>query len=448
MKKLLIIQLDEAYFLYETLLMLDKYRDTLKEFSLTILVRPESLDKIPEGNRPILQGITTKIDDVLKGQFDLSVNLSMNEAAWPLQHQILAQQKIGPEKTEKELIVQDVWSSMLMTLKAKAPFIPFHMQDIYKNILGIKRFPQTPKKKKPVRQIIFGLSNTSFFPAEEQEKLLNLMHSHHPLVYIKDISEHEEVSNLSDVLYIGPATFSSLALCEQEATGIFLTSQFQGFNLIPSQEGHYVVSSQGKTLSADKLISLVDATIARKEAPENFSYALYEVDEENLFGSYLKSLSPSDDTYPVYQSHVVLWNFILNLFDINLEVIKTTASQNQLLKGQIEVLTKLSRLYDYAMSSVDTIHAEAKSKTADHQVIQGHIKNLTEMGEIVDQISQTNSLLRPILDFYRIRRGQNFGNTLLEQSQHSFLTYSEEHQVLKAMLELFTVTLRKNEVSI
>ena len=56
--------------------------------------------------------------------------------------------------------------------------------------------------------------------------------------------------------------------------------------------------------------------------------------------------------------------------------------------------------------------------------------------------------LRPVIDFYRIRRGQNTGTTLLEQTQHTFLTYSEEHQALRALLELFTVTLAKNEVSI
>jgi hypothetical protein len=100
------------------------------------------------------------------------------------------------------------------------------------------------------------------------------------------------------------------------------------------------------------------------------------------------------------------------------------------------------------MSSVDTIHQEAKSNSANNDRIQGHLKNLKEMEVITDQISQTNSFLRPILDFYRIRRGQNLGATLLEQSQHSFLTYSEEHQALKAMLELFSVTLSKNEVSI
>ena len=76
------------------------------------------------------------------------------------------------------------------------------------------------------------------------------------------------------------------------------------------------------------------------------------------------------------------------------------------------------------------------------------VKNLKEMEEIADKISQSHAFLRPILDFYRIRRGQNDGENLLEQAQHSFLTYSEEHQALKAILELFTVTLRKNEVSI
>ena len=100
------------------------------------------------------------------------------------------------------------------------------------------------------------------------------------------------------------------------------------------------------------------------------------------------------------------------------------------------------------MSSVDTIYQEAKSISADNNKIQGHIKNLQEMEVITDKISQSNSFLRPILDFYRIRRGQNAGKTLRDQSQHSFLTYAEEQQALKAMLELFTVTLRKNEVTI
>jgi hypothetical protein len=188
--------------------------------------------------------------------------------------------------------------------------------------------------------------------------------------------------------------------------------------------------------------------IQNKDIPLNFPYAVYQIDEENLFGSFLKSLNSSDDNYPFYQAHVILWNYLLNLFDINLEIISCQSGQIELLKNQVDVLNKLVRLYDYVMTSVDTIYQEAKSISADNNKIQGHIKNLQEMEAITDKISQSNSFLRPVLDVYRIRRGQNEGKTLLDQSQHSFLTYAEEQQALKAMLELFTVTLRKNEVSI
>lgn len=440
--------MDEAYFLFETLVMLDHNRDILKDFELTLLANPEALAKIQDGSEPIIPGITSKVSDILDKEFDLSVNFSMNEVAWPLHTQVKASQKLGPYEKDKQLIVPDAWSSYLLTLKARAPFLTFHMQDIYKNILGIKKISQPQKEHTNYQQVIIGLCNTSFFAATEQEKIMNLIHSHYPNLKIRDISEIDPVSNLSQILYIGPATFDALKICEDGATGIFLFSQFQGFNLLPHNEGHFVVSTKNAQLHADKLMPFINSELQGKDMPENCPYAVYQIDQENLFGSYLRSLNASDDSYPIYQSHVVLWNFILNLFDIHLEIIRCHPGQIELLKIQVKVLEKLIRLYDYAMSSVDTIHHEAKSVSADNDKLQGHIKNLQEIEIISDKISQSHAFLRPILDFYRIRRGQNTGATLLEQAQHSFLTYSEEHQALKAILELFTVTLRKNEVSI
>ena len=428
--------------------MLDKHRDHLKDFQLTVLCNPGALAQIPEGSRPLISGITTRIDAVLKKDFDLSINLSMNEAAWPIQAHILATKKLGPELDDKVLTIPDAWSSYLMTIKARAPFLTFHLQDMYKNILGVKKMPKVKKDHKSYQQIVIGLCNTNFFPADEQEKMMNLVHTKFPNLKIKDISEVEPVSDLSHILYVGPANFEALKICENGANGIFLTSQFQGFNLLPPNEGNYLVSSRTQTLDADKLFAFIAAELTNSDMPTDFAYAAYQIDEQHLFGSYLTSLNESDDNYPVYQSHVVLWNFILNLFDINLEIIRLSSGQIELLKFQLIVLTKLIRLYDYAMSSVDKIHQEAKSQAADNSVIQSHLKNLQEMEVIVDNISQTNSFLRPILDFYKIRRGQNTGDTLLAQAQHSFLTYTEEHQALKALQELFTVTLRKNEVSI
>ena len=440
--------MDEAYFLFETLLMLDQNRDILKNFELTLLVNPHSLAEIQDGSEPIITGITSDVSEVIENKFDLSVNLSMNEISWPLHNQITSEKKIGPYEKDSQLFVSDAWSSYLLTLKARAPFLSFHMQDIYKNILGIKKISQPKKEHKNYQYLVIGLCNTNFFSAFEQEKIMNLINAQYPHLKIRDISEIDPVSNLSQILYVGPATFDALKICEDGATGIFLSSQFQGFNLLPHNDGHFLVSSKNQQIYAEKLIPIISAEISGKEIPEQFPYAIYQIDQENLFGSYLKSLNGSDDSYPIYQSHVVLWNFILNLFDIHLEIIQCNHGQIELIQTQTEVLAKLIRLYDYAMSSVDTIHHEAKSNSANNDKIQSHIKNLLEIDIISDKISQSHPYLRPILDFYKIRRGQNLGSSLLEQSQHSFLTYSEEHQAMKAIHELFSVTLRKNEVSI
>jgi len=437
--------MDEAYFLFETLVMLDRYRDSFKNFEISLLVNPISHSQIKDGSEPIIAGITTNIENVLASEFDISVNLSMTETSWAIHNQINSAQKLGPYLKNDQLHVPDAWSSFLLTLKARAPFLTFHIQDIYKNILGVKRVSFPVKEAKNYQQIVIGFCNTNFFAATEQEKLINLIHEQYPYLKIRDISEIDPISNLSQILYLGPATIGAL---EDGATGIFLSSQFQGFNLLPFNEGHLVVSSRNSQITAEKLFPLITTQLQHKEIPTNFPYSVYQIDEENLFGSYLKSLNMSDDSYPIYQSHVVLWNFILNLFDIHLEIIQCNTAQINVLKTQAEVLAKLIRLYDFAMSSVDSIHNEAKSISADHDKIQGHTKNLQDIESISDKISQSHSFLRPILDFYRIRRGQNSGNTLLEQAQHSFLNYSEEHQAMKAMLELFTVTLRKNEVSI
>ncbi len=448
MKKLLILQTDEAYFLFETLITLDHNRELFNDFEITILVDPKSLAQLKDGSEPILTGITTNLAAVIDKEFDLSVNLSMNETSWVLHEKIKSYKKIGPHQNEKQLLIDDAWSSYLITLKARAPFLTFHLQDIYKNILGIKKIANFQKTPKNFQFVVIGLCNTDIFSSMEQEKLVNLILSGQPHLKIRDISEIDPISNLSQVLYIGPANFQAVKICEAGAQGIFLTSHFQGFNLLPHDQGHLLVSSKNSHFNADKLIPIINSQIIHKDIPQNSTYAIYKTEEENIFGSYLKSLNSSDDNYPVYQSHVVLWNFILNLYEVHLDISKCQISQIELIRTQIEVLNKLIRLYDYAMSSVDTIHQEAKSVSANNEKIQGHLKNLKEMDAITDQISQTNSFLRPILDFYRIRRGQNSGATLLEQSQHSFLTYSEEHQALKALLELFSVTLSKNEVSI
>lgn len=428
--------------------MLKRHHDALKDFELTILANNESLKQIDKNLLAGFTGLTTEVAKALAMSFDVSANFSLQETAWPLQGQIKAARKLGPSTVDGRLLVPDNWSSYLLTLKARAPFLTFNLQDVYKNILGIKRLQPVMRKNKPLQELVVGLFNPQFMPGQTQEEFIELLAAAFPNFRIKDISEISAQGDYSNALYVGPATFESLKLCDQGARGMFFSSAFQGFNLLPYGEGHYFISTRGQVPSAANFFRIISCEINETDLPEDYPYSVYQFDEENLFGSYLRSLNQSDESYPIYQSHVVLWNFVLNLFDVNLEVIRCSEEQIKLLKAQTEVLVKIIRLYDYAMSSIDIIHQQAKAQESDVNQIQGHAKNLKEIEEITDKISQSHIFLRPILDFYRIRRGQSMGDKLLEQAQDSFLVYSEEHQTLRALLELFTVTLEKNDVTI
>lgn len=433
--------------MFETVQVLEKHHLQLKDFSITILVNEKSFSQAFNKTAPIIKGFTANTDDILKESFDVSVNLSLNQGSWNIHGRVTSQKKLGVYLKNNETVVDDLWSSYLLTLKAKTPFLTFHLQDIFRNILGFRSVVRETNKYSSIRQIAFGSVSPQLFSPIEQEELIHELSLSYPGFPLRDISEIDLVSDLSGTLYIGPATLEALKFCEAGGRGIFLSSSFQGFNFLPHGSEHIFISSRGEQIKAQKLLKFIEGFIGGK-VDTSIEYALYVNDTENVFGAYLKSLNQSDDNYPFYQSHVVLWNYLLNLFDTNLEITKCSHSQIELLKSQNEILAKLIRLHDYAMASLDTIYHESKAETANAEVIGGHLKNLQEMEKISDQVAGAHIYLRPILDFYRIRKGQNNGTNLMEQAQTSYLTYAEEHQALQALQELFSVTLKKNEVNI
>lgn len=447
-KKLLIIQLDGAYFLEETLRVLEKFHTSLKDFEPTVLVSARTYQELSSWAIPLVPGITTDISRVLTESFDLSVNLSLEEVAWDLHGKVTSARKLGFAVQGGELRVPDLWSTFLLTIKANAPFLAFHLQDIYRNILGIKKVTWQAPKAATFKDIVIGNFAEAFMSLDEKERFLRRLRSEHPHLAVRNLLDVDPISDLSHTLFIGPATLESLRLGEAGARGLYLSRAFQGFNLLPHAGAHFVATTQGKPLLADELFPLVQGILAHGRPQLPSEYSLYEVDHENLFGAYLHSLNQTDSAYPFYQAHVVLWNFLLNLFDVNLDVVRCSDEQLREMKEYQKVLTKLIRLHDYALSSVDFVYHECKNENARAEKIDEQLKNLRDIDELMAKISESHPMLRPFLDYYRIRRGQNDGATLAEQIQHTFLTYSEEHHALTALGELFSVTLRKNEVSI
>lgn len=432
MKKLLIIQTDTAYFLLETLNVISRYADTFSALDVQILVEPEAYQRIKNKKIEALGRLVFNAEDVLKSKYDMSINLSMNEASWELHGKINSVNKSGPAIIAGEIRVPDMWSSLLLTLKSNSPFITFHLQDLYKNILGIKKVLVQESQQPIIKTIVFGLTSHKLFKPSEQEAFLNGMTRRFRNLIIKDMAEVTSLES-EHILYIGPACLDALML--DPARSILISANFQGFNLISHKEDTHLITTHDLEIKASELLDLVEKIYHHQPLPAS-PYQTYRVDKSHVATAYLEALNGGDNHYPIYQAYVVLWNFLINLNEVNLPLQKLSKSQFDLVEGQLTVINKLIRLHDYSLVSLDTVLRESKSNKADAGVIEGHLKNLREIDTTFESISQSHSLLRPLLDFYRVRRGQNDGTSLLDQVQNSILIYHEEHQALKAMNEL------------
>lgn len=448
MKKILIIQLDEPYFLFETLLTLERGIKNFNNNQLTILVSEKSYLALYNDSTPLISRITFDQDKVKQVSYDLSINLSLNESSWKYHSEIISPVKKGFYFIGRDFVVTDLWASYLLTLKSKAPFLTFHLQYIYSKIIGISiTKPNYLSGPNHLKQIAYGFSSVELISSEEQENIILEINKLFPHLPIKDISEIDLIDDLSKTIYIGPANLDALKICSAGARGIFLVKNFQGFNFVPYNGNHLIISGEGKKIYINQLINNITEFILGKKY-SNSGLSQYTINHEFFSGAHLQSLYRSDFNYPVYQAHLILWAYLLDMNEIRLNSSTFEGSQINYLKNEIETLNKLIRLYDYAMASIDGIYLEAKSSTTNPNNVNQFITKLQEIENITDQISQSDPYLRPILDFYRIRRSQNFGQTLLEQSQHSLFTYAEEHQALKVLQELFSVTLRENEANI
>lgn len=446
MKKVLIIQRDEAYFLFETLQIIDSQWSSFSQNELHLLINPLELEKLKFPIRPNIT-IHSDVESIKDIDFQESYNLSLNETSWREHSQVKAVRKRGPYFTEGNLVVRDLWSTYLMTLKARAPFITFHLRDIYRQILELGIPTLENKESRYIEKIIFSPLPTSTFKAEEQEKFILELSQDFPSIPIVDLSEVKDVSDLSNSLYIGPLDLNGCQLVSRGAKGFFLQTHFQGMNFIPYREGQIIVSSEGNYFQAKHLKAILEGAFKGKYKAD-IPYSVYITERESSSNLFLKPHIKTDSSYPLYQSHFILWNFLLNLEDVNLPAHFPKDDQKVLLQENTNVIKKLSSLQGYALEAINHILKQAKAKLIETNKLEANFEIIRDYDQTAQNIAKSHPYLRPLIDFYHIRKGQSSAFTLQEQAEESLLIYHEEQQALSALHELFSVTLNKNEAKI
>src|SRR5690606_18208034 len=104
------------------------------------------------------------------------------------------------------------------------------------------------------------------------------------------------------------------------------------------------------------------------------------------------------------------------------------------------VLMKLSALQNYALEAINNILKQARAKLIETKKLETNFEIVRDYDQTAQKIAESHPYLRPLIDFYHIRKGQSSAFTLQEQAEESLLIYHEEQQAFSALHELFSVT--------
>lgn len=430
MKRILILQTDGPPFLHATLRVLQKYFSGTEGLEIHLLVTGASLDAL---SVPAPSDVTIHRDpqSLRSLSFEIAVNFSLQEESWALMEKIQTPKRLGIYLEAGEVRVSDHWSTYLLTLKSPVPFLSFHLEEIFKNILGGRRAPPFAEDEFVLERFVFGLSPAQFFSAGEQEAFLNLLTKKFPGIAILDVSEVTDEDRAGS-FYIGPPT--TVTAVQEFPRNLFLEGRFRGTNLMPSTQAWVMTPGETGFTAGGVLETLLSLIENSSELPENISlFRLHYGDEED---SFIEQLRGEELTYPFYLTYHVLWNFVLGLTEREPAFPAVSEAQKEFLRPYLEVSKKISRFHSYALASLDILRSEAAKPRPETEVVEGHLENLRQIDETLRKLSDSHPLLRPLLDFYHIRRGQNDARGFKAQVENSLLTYHEEHQAFVAFQEL------------
>ncbi len=446
MKKILIIQTDPTYFLEESLRTIETYQDLFVENELSILVDKFSYNNIPQESLPPLRNILINEEDVISKSFDVSINLATSTESFILQGKIKSPIKSGTQQIGDTIEHSDSWALFLYTLKGNPPFLSFHLKDIYRNILGFRgSLSQVKRNTKQFKKLIIGRFNSDFI--NDPLKQILTLEVRKKLEIPELISEDEidYVDDHSSSLFLGPPCLNALRISALGGKIILLTKNFEGSNLIPYEEGNYLITSNHQEFEIAKLTNLIIDLIQFDNPQQSYSYSSYKTTHEHLHISFLKALGNPTGSYPFYQIHTILWIYILNLIDLNLKKFNFEQSTQEIIKNYISIIPSLTKIIDAEIKASEEIFLESKKEVSSQKIIDENLAKINEIELLIYKTANKLIYLRQFLDFYKIKRSLREEVKLSENAQSNIIQLLEEQNVYQAYYELLLCMNSNNE---
>lgn len=439
MKKILITQTDSAYFLNETLSLLEKHALSLRDHDITIFCRGEEVERLTHFGLPNSK-LVTQLADIQPENYDQWFNLSIIDFNHDLNQIIHCHQKKGP------FLSQDDWSHYLLTIREKSIYLNLHLQDVYAGILGLPQLLMN-KSCHQTKRMVFGHFKPSTMTFQELTNLTTNLKRSYPLVEFLTIDEVDYLESHQDTLYFGPATLEAIKLSESGAMCLFVGKQFTGMNLIPYQEDHLYVTTHGESINSQRIEPFVHYAFSPQVAVPQTGYSLYRT-EQTSGGLVFNSLNQSDYHYASYQAFFILWTYLLGFNEVKLNFTYLNQIYAKQFKDIYDCLDKVSQLNRFALFNAQTINHELSKDESKASILQDSLHKILDVEKTLDHFASQQLWFNPLYRFFQYKLRNLDNSQVLKLSEDRYFLYVEIQQSIDALRELFAVTLNQNEVSI
>ncbi|TNF31976.1 MAG: hypothetical protein EP319_00585 [Deltaproteobacteria bacterium] len=183
------------------------------------------------------------------------------------------------------------------------------------------------------------------------------------------------------------------------------------------------------------------------------SFHLTSVDiyrsEINNKGNYrLKSMTNNaPDAKDVFRElYRITWSFLLDNTDENLPYPKLSTGSHQVLLNSIQGFQHLFELCEFGKKYSKFILQEISAETPDIVKIKDFSKKIDEIDHLKSLLIKTNPYLAPVIDFYKMRKGNLSGDNIVELTENSYLVYEECGNVCSVMYELIEKVIAEHKI--
>lgn len=142
----------------------------------------------------------------------------------------------------------------------------------------------------------------------------------------------------------------------------------------------------------------------------------------------------------------ITWSFVINNFEDNYPFPKLTPNSHRDLLDALTGLQHLFELSEFGQKYSRYILEEISSTTPSISKIKEFSKKIDEIDQLQEMVQKTSPYLAPIIDYFKVRKGNLFGDNIVKLTESSYYCFEENAHLSSVMYELIQNTIAEYKI--